>query len=173
MLLQRSDIASLLGVQVRYILCRLKIAIYKNTPSSRLTPSLMHAFRRNLNLTATMTVSFYTDAVTYTVLVLLVHALPVEVGAAASTEEVGETCVAAAVDGAAELATAWAAEPEAPPVATAAAVLAAEEATTPPVPAAARADEIEVHAGFLERFSSYRQASPAPEKVDGTQENLS
>lgn len=92
------------------------------------------------------------------------------------------TAAAGAVDGAEELATAWAAEPdapttgaaEAPPVATAATELeVAEEAATPPVPAAARADEIEVHAGFLDRFSSYRQASPAPEKVDGTQENLS
>lgn len=55
--------------------------------SSRVT----HAFYRNLNLTASKTVSSYTDAVTYTVLVLLVHTLPVEVGAAASTEEVGET----------------------------------------------------------------------------------
>lgn len=38
----------------------------------------------------------YIDAVTYTVLVLLVHALPVEVGAAASTEEVRDTWVTAA-----------------------------------------------------------------------------
>lgn len=59
----------------------------------RVRPSfrMMHDFYGNLNPTAIVTVSSYTDAVTYTVLVLLVHTLPVEVGAAASTEEVGET----------------------------------------------------------------------------------
>lgn len=49
----------------------------------------------------------------------------------------------------------------------------AEAEATPPVPAAARTDETEVQAGFLERFSSYRQASPAPLKVEGTHEYLS
>lgn len=100
----------------------------------------------------------------------------------------GEVAAAAAAavtleDVATELTTALDATPEATMVeaaeaapvvvaapAAAAPVLVAAEEATPPVPAAARTEETEVHAGFLERFSSYRQASPAPVKVEGTQE---
>lgn len=58
----------------------------------------------------------------------------------------------------------------APVVAATTAVLDAAEEATPPVPAAARTEETDVQAGFLERLSSYRQASPWPEKVEGIQE---
>lgn len=55
-------------------------------------------------------------------------------------------------------------------VAAAEPVAAAEVAATAPVPAAARTEETDVQAGFFSRFSSYRQASPWPEKVEGIQE---
>lgn len=101
--------------------------------------------------------------------------------APAAAEEVADACTTATddVDATAELeANRDDAEPEAtgmaaPEVLAAtatAAVPVAEDEATPPVPAAARAEDTDVHAGFLERFSSYRQASPWPEKVLGTHE---
>lgn len=113
------------------------------------------------------------------------HVLPAAEVASAAAEEVGEASATGAdVDATAEPEANLDAEPEATAAAdvlatetalelvatTVAAVLAAEAEATPPVPAAARAAETEVHAGFLERFSSYKQASPWPEKVLGTHE---
>lgn len=113
------------------------------------------------------------------------HVFPAaEVTTAAAEETVEAWTAAADVAATAELEATRDAEPEAATAAevaaagaapefvatTAAAVLVAEEEATPPVPAAARAEDTEVHAGFLDRFSSYRQAWPAPSNVSGTQE---
>lgn len=104
----------------------------------------------------------YRVAVTQTVLVFFVQDPTEEVGSAAAAVEVAaaepdtgiigpEEPDAAIPDGATVDAGAEAPVAEA---ATLTAVAVAELEATPPVPAAARTDEIEVQAGFLERFSS-------------------
>lgn len=112
---------------------------------------------------------------TQTVLVFLVQTLD---AAAVGSAAAAETEAGPEADGTTEP-DATAAAPDAPiveagaaaPVAEATtAVLVAADEATPPVPAAARTEETEVQAGFLERFSSYRQASPWPSNVEGIQE---
>lgn len=98
------------------------------------------------------------------------QALAVAAVGSAAAAETGGVPEADGTTAGADEPDASAATPEAPsveagaaaPVAEAATavLVAADEATPPPVAAAARTEETEVQAGFLERFSSYRQASP-------------